>query len=120
KNVPRLTHDGTVSIATASSRHSMKWTNQELMWSDFLGKLTDTVRAKETVSEYMKMAKGQQSDIKDVGGFVGGRLKGGRRKVGQVFNRSILTLDIDYGEEGMTDIIDMLFGNAYAIYSTHK
>lgn len=117
---PRLVHDGAVSIATASSRESVKWANQELLWSDFLQKLTTTVRTKESSAEYNKMTKAQQGKIKDVGGFVGGRLKGGRRKVGHVFNRSLLTLDIDYGTPGMTDIIDMLFGNAYAVYSTHK
>lgn len=117
---PRLVHDGDISIATASSRHATKWTNQELLWSDFLEKLTSTVRTKESITEYKKLTKGQQSDVKDVGGFVGGMLKGGRRKVGHVFNRTILTLDIDFGEEGMEDIIDMLFSKAYALYSTHK
>ena len=117
---PRLAHDGSVSISTASSRTSVKWANQELLWSDFLGKLTTTVRTKETAAEYRGLPKSQQDKIKDVGGFVGGMLKGGRRKAGTVFNRTLLTLDIDFGEEGMADIIDMLFGNAYALYSTHK
>lgn len=117
---PRLVHDGTVSIATASSRTSKKWANQELMWSDFLAKLSTTVRTKETSAEYRSFPKSQQDKIKDVGGFVGGRLKGGIRKAENLFTRSILTLDIDYGEEGMADIIDMLFGSAYAVYSTHK
>ena len=117
---PRLQHDGAISFAVASSRESVQWANRESLWSDFIAKLTTTVRTKETRSEYSQMTKAQQGKIKDVGGFVGGRLKGGRRKVGHVFNRSVLTLDIDYGTPGMTDIIDMLFGNAYAIYSTHK
>lgn len=120
KPIPTLTYDGAVSIATASSRTSVKWNNTELTWSEFLEKLRTTVRTKESESEYRSYPKSQQDAIKDVGGFVGGRLKGGRRKADSVFNRSILTLDIDYGEEGMADIIDMLFGSAYAIYSTHK
>ncbi|OLN21889.1 hypothetical protein BTO30_12385 [Domibacillus antri] len=120
ETVKNLQHDGTISIATASSRTSIKWQNQELLWSDFLDKLSTTVRTKETAAEYRKMPKTKQDQIKDVGGFVGGRLKGGRRKADKVFNRSILTLDIDYGEEGMADIIDMLFSHAYALYSTHK
>ncbi|SDJ76543.1 virulence-associated E family protein [Salimicrobium halophilum] len=115
-----LQHDGELSIATADNRMAKHWRNKELTWSDFLTRISETVRTKESATEYLKMKKAQQDEIKDVGGFVGGMLKEGRRKAGNVFNRTLLTLDIDYGEEGMPEIIDMLFGHAYALYSTHK
>ncbi|TDQ39220.1 virulence-associated E family protein [Aureibacillus halotolerans] len=120
KKLTTIKYDGDISISTASRRTAITWSNQELTWSDFLKKINDTVRTKESGTEYHKMRKPEQDDIKDVGGFVGGRLKGGRRKADKVFNRSILTLDIDFGEEGMAETVDMLFGHAYALYSTHK
>ena len=43
------------------------------------------------------MSRDEQSDIKDVGGFVGGYLSGGTRKTANVMWRSVATLDIDYG-----------------------
>ena len=52
----------------------------------------------ETVEEYRKLKKGAQDNIKDVGGFVGGQLREGRRKNGMVLCRSMLTLDMDYGK----------------------
>lgn len=120
KQLEKIKYDGDIHISTADHRMATHWTNRELTWSDFLKKISETVRTKETAAEYRKMTKKRQDEIKDVGGFVGGRLKNGRRKADKVFNRTILTLDIDYGEEGMADIVDMLFGHAYALYSTHK
>ena len=41
--------------------------------------------------------EGKADAIKDVGGYVAGHLKNGRRKVGHVICRSMLTLDMDNG-----------------------
>ena len=66
------------------------------------------------------MSKAQQDEIKDVGGFVGGELKDGRRKSDHVINRCILTLDADYANKDFNDYIEMFFDSSYCIYSTHK
>lgn len=118
--VEPLQHDRDITYAYASSRLAKHWTNHNMAWSDFLTKLSQTVRTKESLIEYNKMSKSEQSDIKDVGGFVGGYLKEGRRQAGQVMNRSMLTLDLDYAAQDMTDIMSMFYDFAYAIYSTHK
>lgn len=118
--VEQLQYDRDITYAYASSRLAKNWTNHNMAWSDFLTKLSQTVRTKESLIEYNKMSKSEQSDIKDVGGFVGGYLKEGRRQAGQVMNRSMLTLDLDYAAQDMTDIMSMFYDFAYAIYSTHK
>ncbi|GAB5774584.1 hypothetical protein JMUB7520_27360 [Staphylococcus aureus] len=92
------------SYSYAASRLSTHWTNRNMAWSDFMQKLAQTVRTKEDLTEYNKMSKSEQADIKDVGGFVAGYLKEGKRRAGQVMNRSMLTLDIDYAAQDMTDI----------------
>ena len=48
-----------------------------------------------TVDEYKRLAKGERDKRKDVGGFVGGHLKNGRRRKGHVLARSLVTLDLD-------------------------
>ncbi|MGK0577477.1 VapE domain-containing protein [Macrococcus capreoli] len=116
----KLKHDRLVQFATGSSRKSVEWRNKELLWSEFLQKLSKTTRTRETYLEYKGMKKSEQDNIKDVGGFVGGYIKNSRRKAGNVMNRSMLTLDIDFGDEYVVDTIEMLFNKAYAIYSTHK
>ena len=61
------------------------------------------------------MRKGGQDSIKDVGGFVGGHLKYGRRKKGNVLSRSMLTLDMDYGKAtyGMNSALSSLISAAF-------
>ena len=113
-------HDGQIHIATGSSRTSAKWKNTTLKWSEFLQKISVTTLTRETVAEYKKMPKTQQDQIKDVGGFVGGWLKQGRRKAGSLEHRSLITLDADFATPDLLDNFDLLYGNAAAVYSTHK
>ena len=77
-----LKYDGEVHIAAYPSRLAKVGKNKKLLWSEFLGQLLTTTRTKETIREYFKMGREEQDTIKDVGGFVGGWLKGGRRKTG--------------------------------------
>lgn len=109
-----------MKIAFGNKRTAKKWRNDDITWAEFTERLKNTRRTAETVEEYRKMKKAQQDDIKDVGGFVGGHLKDGLRKKGNVTARSILTLDIDYGEPAVWDEITMFFDFKCCIYSTHK
>jgi predicted P-loop ATPase len=75
-------------------------------------------RTPETVAEYRQMGREQQSDLKDVGGFVGGYCNEGNRS--DIRHRSLLCLDADYATTGLWEDWSLLFGNAGAVYSTHK
>jgi putative DNA primase/helicase len=117
----KLAYTQEIRIATAQTRDASKWRNQQLSMEAFVAKLADTVRTKETFEEYLASSKSDQDNIKDVGGFVGGLLKGGRRGKSDVQNRSILALDIDFGNPNTIDSIRAaLPDTAYTIYSTHK
>jgi predicted P-loop ATPase len=120
KGLLKLEHDGIIAIATGRNRKETKWKNLDIKWSEFLERLSRTMYTSETVEEYKKLSKSEQDNIKDVGGFVGGALKGGRRKSDTVIKRTLLTLDADYGKEGLWDTIEMLFDFACCMYSTHK
>lgn len=109
-----------MKISIGNSRMDKKWKNKELSWEDFLARVGQTIRTTESVLEYRKLAKGKQDDIKDVGGFVGGHLKEGRRKNGNVVCRSMLTLDMDYAARDIWDEISRLTGWQCCLYSTHK
>ena len=117
-----LKHDGQISIATGASRLSLKWTNAELMWSDFLARLSVPLRTQETMSEYQVMPKGKRDNIKDVGGFVGGVLKDGRRNIESIEARSLITLDLDSIPAGVDiwPLVQIGCDCAAAMYSTHS
>ena len=109
-----------MKIAVGNSRMDKKWINKDISWEDFLTRCKSTVRTVETVEEYRKLKKGRQDDIKDVGGFVGGHLREGRRKNGNVLCRSLLTLDMDYGKPNIWEDILSVLPYKLLIYSTHK
>ena len=116
----RLKYDFQLDIATAHSRLSKKWKNKKWNWSELVARCRNTVRTGENMKEYLRMTREEQSDIKDVGGFVGGYLSGGTRKTASVMWRSVATLDIDYGTPEVWDDFTLQFGFAAMLYSTHK
>ena len=116
----KLKYDFTVDLATGHSRTSKKWRNRHWQWSELLERCSETQRTNETAAEYAKMSREEQSNVKDVGGFVGGYLNDGVRKNTNVQYRSVATLDIDYGTLNVWDDFCMAFGFAAMIYSTHK
>lgn len=78
------------------------------------------VRTKETSAEYKEMSKEEQSACKDVGGFVGGALRGQRRLRTAVTERWAVTLDADNAKYDDWENFTCLFSCACALYSTHS
>ncbi|MFR8536734.1 MAG: VapE domain-containing protein [Lacrimispora saccharolytica] len=109
-----------MKIAYGNSRMEKRWKNNEISWDDFCRRVSTTQTTTETVEEYRKMTKPQQDAVKDVGGFVGGHLRGGRRKTGTVLCRSMLTLDMDHGTPDILDELSLLNSHEVCVYSTHK
>jgi Predicted P-loop ATPase and inactivated derivatives len=109
-------------ISVGNSRKDKVWKAQSVSWDEFKDKLSHTTVTSETQEEYRKMKKFQQDNVKDVGGFVAGELKDGRRRKENVLSRSMLTLDMDYADDAkaIAENIEMLYGYACCIYSTHK
>lgn len=118
----KLNYDGLVTIATGSSRRSTSWKNKEILWSDLVEKLGQVTRTQETAAEYSRMSKDERDNAKDVGGFVGGTLKGGRRKIDAVTQRRLLTLDMDSiaAGEDPWPTVEMILCCAAVLYSTHS
>src|SRR5574344_61458 len=109
-----------MKYATANSRKAVKWKNGDTTMEALKARFQNTVRTTETIEEYRKMSKAQQADIKDIGGFVGGHLRNGRRKKGYVLCRSMLTLDMDYGEPDVWDTTISKLAYQCLCHSTHK
>ncbi|WP_320949441.1 virulence-associated E family protein [Fusobacterium sp.] len=110
-------------ISEANNRLSKQWVTTEITWSEFVDRLGKPKVTAETLDEFLSYSKSKQDDIKDVGGFVGGKLKGNLRRSEAVESRSLITLDLDnlaYKDD--TKIIKTLnsLGCAYVVYSTRK
>ena len=63
----QVNHDKKLLIATGRSRKATQWQNREMLWSEFLDKLSRPTRTRETVAEYAAMGKAERDDVKDIG-----------------------------------------------------
>lgn len=118
-----MQNDRNITITVGSSRKSVDWHPQTLLLSEFWERLQIPARSTENMSEYLALPRGQQDNLKDVGGFVAGTLSGTRRKANAVTGRDILTLDLDNIPNGGTDDVARrvsALGCGYCIYSTRK
>ena len=113
-----IKNDITLDIALGNSRKTKTWKNRTMAWSELLDRLAKTTRTSETVAEYKAMNRTRQSEIKDVGGFVGGYCNNGSRS--DIRHRSILCLDADFADLDLWPDWELLYGKAAAVYSTHK
>jgi predicted P-loop ATPase len=116
-------YDNKITISTGRSRRETHWVNHpNTLWSKFVEKLSHTHRTAETCQDYLTSDKSRQDEIKDIGGFVGGHINGGRRKQTNITERHLITLDTDFAPNATLfwNNCKRIFGCAAVIYSTHK
>lgn len=112
-----------IVISTAGSRKETRWKTEKLLWSEFVKRLETPTRTAEKFENFLKLPKAKQDELKDVGGFVAGKLKDGIRKNVNLLSRDLITLDLDNIEPGKTEeVIDKVesLNMSYAVYSTRK
>lgn len=116
----QVTQDRKLLIAIGRSRKATLWQNKEILWSELLDKLATTTRTRESAAEYARLPKAERDEIKDIGGFVGGYLKNGKRNNSSVVNRCIICLDADSGDADLRSDLELTCPFTYALYSTHS
>lgn len=115
-----MKYNGSLDIATGRTADSKIWSNKKFTWAELVQKLSEGHKTPETFQEYKASTKAEQSKIKDVGGYVGGYLRNGRRKPENIVHRSILTLDIDFAHGEFWDDFQMQYENAAVLHATHS
>lgn len=106
-------------IAYGNSCYAKTWANKTTAWEDLCERLKNTIRTTETVEEYPNLKKDDRDRAKDKGGFVGGYLKGNRRKRETMVCRSMLTMDADHAEIGFIDRFASECRYSSCLYTTH-
>ena len=118
-----LQNDRQLNIVVGNSRKAVVWQPLTLTVSELYGRLETPMRGTETLTAYLAMSKADQDNRKDIGGFVGGRLNGPRRKADAVIDRCVVTLDFDtippFGTDKILATLDAA-GYGYCVYSTRK
>ncbi|MTI56135.1 virulence-associated E family protein [Geosporobacter ferrireducens] len=110
-----------LDISFGKHRADTNWKPEYLTWDEFVDRLRKIRRTKETMAQYDKLHNIGRGKIKDGPAFVGGLVRGGRRKKENIDTRSLITLDADHGDDGFLFACELvLAGTAYAVYSTHS
>lgn len=109
-----------LKIAVANTRKAKTWNNRDITWEALCERLSTTQKTIESLEEFLAMKRGQQDEIKDVGGYVMGHLKGGYRRAGSVLCRSCITLDMDYATPGIMAFVKEKLPYMGCAYGTHK
>ena len=109
-----------MKIAVGKNRFDVDWKNREVEWGKFVAMLQKPIVTQETAQDYMGYTKTRQDTIKDVGGYVGGSVTGGQRKLKSVVTRDMFTLDADYANDNILQLFVEKWGCCCAAHSTRK
>ncbi|WP_058301711.1 virulence-associated E family protein [Gorillibacterium timonense] len=110
-----------LDISLGKHRTDMSWKPEYWTWEEFVERLRKVRRTAETMAQYDKMKVPARGKAKDGPAFVGGLIRGGRRKKENVDTRSLITLDADFADDGFLFAVELILGGrAYAVYSTHS
>lgn len=112
-----------LKIAVCNRRTDKRYKNIEKTWMELKDRNRVPVRTTETAAEYPRLSREEKDKLKDQGGFVGGWLKEGVRKNGNVISRCVGALDADNIPTGIAFpalVRNALAGVEWFLYSTHR
>lgn len=107
-------------VSVGDSRKCTNWRGVQMTWEELTKRLRSVQRTSETVQQFANMSTEERSNVKDVGGFIGGSVRNGSRKASDVDFRQLVTLDADYAGENFWRDFVMLNEYTACIYSTHS
>lgn len=108
-----------LEITEFPNRKKPKGRVVSLTWDELKARLKKPVITEETIDEYRAMTNEQRTEIKDVGGFVGGRMKGGVRRLIALENRTVLTIDADEATEDSVSFFTIMSNAVFCCHTTH-
>lgn len=107
------------TINEVTSVQATECTEKTYTWEQLLKKFEKPKRTSESIEDFLEMSKNRQLAIKDIGGFIGGRLKNNKKRKANFIDRQLLTIDADYAPQNFPELVKAL-PFTYFLYSTHK
>ena len=96
-----------IHIAESKGNIRGNWENKKYSWDYFKNNFKEPIRIKYTVKELDKLKINNKSEydmLKSNTGFIGGKIKGNKRRKENIECHTMLTLDIDETKENMKSI----------------
>lgn len=108
-----------LEITSFKNRKANRGTVETTTWEDLKDRLRNPVVTSESIEEYMAMTNEQKTETKDVGGFVGGRMRNGLRRKTALENRTLLTIDADEANADTVEQFELLNNAVFCCHTTH-
>ena len=112
-----------LTVYTARSRKDAVLQETSMDVGGLFARLSTSQELAVTHGEYMGLKKSQQDELKDVGAYIPGQLRDGRRRKGCIITRSAAVLDADNLPSGSVERFAAsvaALGCCYCIHSTAK
>jgi len=109
-------------IMTGNIRTQKKWIKTEMDWSIFVTRCRSPIKTSETIEQYKTLTSDKKTEIKDVGGYIGGLIPGdGQRNKNGILGRSLLVYDLERitDKDKLMQMIKAL-PYTYLLHSTHS
>ena len=110
--------DRIIEIAVAFTAEAKAWKNKKISWPDFVDKLRKPIVKDIAFKQFKALSKKEAAVYKDVGGYVGGYLRAGKRSPANVSYRQLLTLDIDFGTLDFWEAFAFVYSCEAVIHGT--
>lgn len=110
----------TIEISNYKSRTNKQGRVESLTWEALKDRLRKPKITTESIGEYFDMTNEQRTNIKDVGGFVGGRMKDGVRRKTALENRTLITIDVDEARPEDVENFMIVNDTIFCCYTTHS
>lgn len=107
-----------ITIEELKDRKAKRAVRSECSWGDFVDKFYNPAEADMNFSDYKNLPKSEQSNIKDVGGYVLGEFVNSRRGKKTLATRNAITLDIDSGDDNILFTLENILGFECLMHST--
>lgn len=98
-----MNYNRALTIYTANSRKTIVLQRAPMDVQELFSRLGQSQAIPYTLNAYKALKKAQQDELKDVGAYIAGELRDGRRKAGAVLSRCAAVLDADNLPAGGTD-----------------
>ena len=109
-----------LTITTFPNRKSPKGKERRLTWEALKDRLKNPAITDESIGEYFSFTNERRTDIKDVGGFVGGAFKDQRRAKDRLLSRDVLCIDADDASLDDAETFSLLYNVVFFCHTTHS
>ena len=109
-----------ITLTTFESRKKPQGVEKEYTWEELIQHFRVPIRTAETMAEYKAMTNEERTEIKDVGGYVGGSFINARRSKDGLKFRSLLVIDADHATGHDVEDYELLYDTVFLCHSTHS